>query len=183
MTELDVPGPPTSADPAVPRGAGLGDQAPGERYFRHPGDVVRLVLWAIVTFVLALFVSIASDTSDGLTTDLGRAASRLAEAVRELSLALAQVGAILVPLAVVIVLVVQRRWRRLGVGLLAAAAGVAVLALVDAAVGLSGQDRRGAGRRHVGGVAGLPVGLVPRGGDRGDRRREGVASPGLAAGQ
>ena len=139
MTELDVPGPPTSADPGIPTRAGLGDLAPGERYFRHPGDVVRLVLWAIVTFVLALFVSVASDTSDGLTTDLGRAASRLAEAVRELALALAQVGAILVPAAVVVVLVVQRRWRRLGVGLLAAAAGVAVLAVVDAVVELSGR--------------------------------------------
>jgi undecaprenyl-diphosphatase len=101
--------------------------------------VIRLVLWALVTLVLALVVSIASDTSEGLTTDLGRAASRLAEAVRELALALAQVGAVLVPLAVVAVLVVQRRWRRIGVGLLAAAAGVGLLAVVDAAVGLTGR--------------------------------------------
>jgi undecaprenyl-diphosphatase len=97
------------------------------------------VLWALVTFALALFVSVASDTSEGLTTDLSRAATRLAEAVRELALALAQVGAVLVPVAVVVVLVVQRRWRRLGVGLLAAVAGLGVLALVDAAVGLSGR--------------------------------------------
>jgi undecaprenyl-diphosphatase len=141
MTELDVPGQ-SSVDPDAPAGGALGTQAPGERYFRHPGDVIRLVLWAAATIVLALFVSIASDTSEGLTTDLGDAASRLAEAVRELALALAQVGAVLVPVAVVVILIVQRRWRRLGVGLLAAAAGLAVLALVDAAVGLSGRTAK-----------------------------------------
>src|SRR5262245_51771843 len=61
VTELDVPGP-TSVDPDAPaRNSALETQAPGERYFRHPGDVIRLVLWAVVTIVLALFVSIASD--------------------------------------------------------------------------------------------------------------------------
>ena len=40
---------------------------PGERYFRHPGDVVRLVLWGAATFVLVVFIGVATGTSDGVT--------------------------------------------------------------------------------------------------------------------
>ena len=67
----------------------------------------------------------------------GRAATRVPEAVRQLSLALAQVLAVTVPVAVVAILVARGRWRRLGVVVLAAAAGAAAVALLDAAVGLS----------------------------------------------
>ena len=65
----------------------IDDHPAGERYFRHPGDVVRLVLWGLATVVLVLFIELATDTSNGVTTDLGRAAARVPTSVRELSLA------------------------------------------------------------------------------------------------
>ena len=86
----------TTILPPPPAAAGAPtDQVrpPGERYFRHPGDVVRLVIWGLAALLLAVFLRLAPDTSDGLTSDLGRAASRVPTAVRELSLALVQVGA------------------------------------------------------------------------------------------
>ena len=69
------------------------DRPPGERYFRHPGDLVRLVLWGVCLVVLAIFISVATATSDGVTSDLGRAAGRVAVSVREFTLALNQVVA------------------------------------------------------------------------------------------
>ena len=38
------------------------EQPAGERYFRHPGDVVRLVVWVLTAIVLTLFVEIATAT-------------------------------------------------------------------------------------------------------------------------
>ncbi len=70
---------------------------PGDRYFRHPGDVVRLVLWGTALVLLAIFLSVADATSAGVSTDLGRVASQLPDAVREFFLTVAQVGGVLVP--------------------------------------------------------------------------------------
>ncbi|MCU1381076.1 MAG: hypothetical protein JWN29_4059 [Acidimicrobiales bacterium] len=95
----------------------------GERYFRHPGDVVRLVLWGTGVFVLALLVAVGTSTSDGVTTDLGRVAARLALSIRQLVLALTQVVAVVVPAVVAVGLVVRQRWRRLGVVTAAAVLG------------------------------------------------------------
>ena len=68
----------------------VGDDRPaGERYFRHPGDVVRLVVWVIAAALLALFVEVATGTSSGLSSDLGDAASRISRGARELLLAVA----------------------------------------------------------------------------------------------
>jgi undecaprenyl-diphosphatase len=53
-----------------------------------------------------------------------------------LVLGLVQAAAIAVPLGVVVALVVRQRWRRLGLVLLAAAAGAAVFALLDAGLEL-----------------------------------------------
>ena len=114
-------------------------QPPGERYFRHPGDVVRLVIWGLAALVLGIFIRLATDTSNGLTSDLGRAASAMPTAVRELALALVQVGAIVVPVVVVGLLVLQQRWRRLLVGTVAGVAGALVLVLADRLVHLSGR--------------------------------------------
>ena len=69
---------------------------PGERYFRHPGDVLRLLLWGAVTAVLAIFISVTTSSSKGLTADLGRAAGRVPDSLRELVLAVTQVGTIAV---------------------------------------------------------------------------------------
>ena len=44
-----------------PRGpaAALDERAPGERYYRHPGDVVRLVLWGVATVAVGLLTQFA----------------------------------------------------------------------------------------------------------------------------
>jgi undecaprenyl-diphosphatase len=119
----------------------LDTQPAGERYFRHPGDVVRLIVWLATTVVLALFVEIATATSDGLSRDLGQAAGNISRAVREFLLALTQVLALALPILVVALLLAQRRYRRLGVLLLAAAAGAGAAVLLDAALDLSDRAR------------------------------------------
>ncbi len=110
----------------------LVDRPPGERYYRHPGDVVRLCVWAAATIVLLLFVVVATETSDGLRADLGAAATTMASTLRQFLLAVAQVGAVLVPIGVVVALVARRRWRRLGTLVVAIGAGAALVVLLDA---------------------------------------------------
>jgi uncharacterized protein (TIRG00374 family) len=114
------------------------ERPPGERYFRHPGDVVRIVVWGAATIVLVLLVEVAEGTNAGLRTDVAHAAALLPDAVRELALAAAQFAAVLVPLVVAVLLVAQRRWRRTIVLLLAALAGAGAFVLLDHAIGLAG---------------------------------------------
>ena len=54
---------------AAPARLDLDVAAPGERYFRHPGDVLRLVLWGLITLLLALFVSVGRLT-DAVDADV-----------------------------------------------------------------------------------------------------------------
>jgi undecaprenyl-diphosphatase len=115
--------------PAIP---GVHDRPPGERYYRHPGDVVRLAVWGITLVVLLLFVEVATGTSDGLRTDLGGAATAPPLAFRQLLLACVQVTSLVVPAGVVAVLVATRHWRRLVTVVLAAAAGAGAMVLVAA---------------------------------------------------
>jgi uncharacterized protein (TIRG00374 family) len=122
-----------------PEGGPLVDyQPPGDRYYRHPGDVVRLVVWGAATALLILWTWLATSTTEGVTTDLGRATGRVPVAVRELLLALAQVGAVVVPAAVAVVLAVQQRWRRLALVASAGVAGVALFVVVDSRLDLAG---------------------------------------------
>jgi glycosyltransferase 2 family protein len=114
------------------------DRPPGERYYRHPGDVVRVVVWVVTTIALILLIESAEGTNAGLREDLGDAAALLPQAVRQLAIAVAQVAAVLVPVVIVACLVAQRRWRR-SIGLaVAAAAGVGFFVLIDRAVGVAG---------------------------------------------
>ncbi len=106
------------------------DRPPGERYFRQPGDVLRLVVWGIAAAAMWAFVGLATRTRDGLEADLGGAASSLHRAARELLLAAVQAAAIVVPLAILVALVVRGRWRRTGVLLLAGGCGAGSMALV-----------------------------------------------------
>jgi undecaprenyl-diphosphatase len=122
----------------LPEGA-LAVTPPGERYYRHPGDVLRLVLWAIATVLLVVLVEVAEATSEGITTDFGNAGNRIAEAIRELALALLQVGAVLVPAGVVVLILVQRRWRRLVLLVAAAVTGALLFTLLDVAIDLPGR--------------------------------------------
>ena len=128
MTEIAPPAPIVVSPPARPR---LGDRPPGDRYYRHPGDVVRLIVWAAVTVLLVLFIEVASGTSDGLRSDLGATATAVPLAARQLLLVLAQVGAVIVPATALGVLVWKRRWRRAGTVIAAAAAGAVAFILVD----------------------------------------------------
>ena len=95
---------------------------------------MRLAVWGITLVVLLLFVEVATGTSDGLRTDLGGAATEPPLAFRQLLLACVQVTALVVPAGVVAILVVPRRWRRLGTVVLAAAAGAGATVLVAAVV-------------------------------------------------
>ena len=120
-------------------GAIVDDQPAGERYFRHPGDVVRLVVWVVTAVALALFVEVATATSAGISSDLGAAASHISRAVRELLLAITQLLALAIPVLVIVLLLYERRFRRLGVVVLAAIAGAAAAVLADAWLDLSGR--------------------------------------------
>jgi undecaprenyl-diphosphatase len=117
----------------------LDDRPAGERYYRHPGDILRLIVWSLTTVLLILFVQVATQTSHGLTVDLGQAAARVATAARELILALTQVLVVVAAATIVGLLVVLRRWRRLGIVLLAGAAGYGLVALLDGLLDLAGR--------------------------------------------
>ena len=131
-SSLDPPTPVTKAiafDPAPP----------GERYYRHPGDVVRLVLWGIAALTLAVVIQVGTHTTDGVTADLGRVTGRAPVSIRELLLALTQVVAVAVPAVIAVALVVAQRWRRLGIVVLAAVAGSALWVALDALIDLPGR--------------------------------------------
>ena len=95
-----------------------------------PATSLRLGVWASAMVVMFLLVEVATGTSDGLRTDLGDVATTVPLAVRQLLLAAAQVGALLVPLVVLPALAARRRWRRLGTVVAAAAVGAAAVWLV-----------------------------------------------------
>lgn len=117
-----------AAQPTAPM---VDHRHPGEPYYRHPGDVVRLVLWASVAALLLLFIDVATGTSDGVRADLGSAATSVPVAVRQLLLAGAQIAVLLAPIAVIVVLGVMTRWRRLATVGAAAAAGAVLSTLAE----------------------------------------------------
>lgn len=119
----------------------LDERPPGERYFRHPGDVLRLVLWSVVVVATVAFIELADDTSAALTDDIGGAATSLYRTVRELLLVVVQVSAVVISAAVLVSLAIRRRWRRTAVLLAAAGCGAGLMWLVDRAVERSGTVR------------------------------------------
>ena len=124
----------------MPSGAATSfdDRPPGERYFRHPGDVIHLVVWGLVTFALLVFIELAEGTNAGLRDDLADVVALIPVAVRQLAVTVAQLVAILATAFVVVALVLRRRWRRLVHLTLAALVGVGAFALLDAAFGVPG---------------------------------------------
>jgi uncharacterized protein (TIRG00374 family) len=135
MSRTSAPG--VALDAGEPGAVGLDTRPPGERYFRHPGDVVRLVLWGAATLVLVAFTWLATETSEGVAADLAQAAGRVPRSVRALVLNLAQLAALVGPVAVLVALCLQQRWRRVGVVLAGAAAGALFVAVLDAALDLT----------------------------------------------
>ena len=126
--ETDVSAP---SDPHAPFGdlPAFDPAPPGERYFRHPGDVVRLVLWGTA----ALLVGDrhrdrhAHDRRRDRRPRSGRRRARRCRSA-SCSSALTQVVAIAVPAAVAIGLVVTQRWRRLGLRRAGRGAGLGAVA-------------------------------------------------------
>jgi undecaprenyl-diphosphatase len=116
---------------------GFDESPPGERYFRHPGDVLDVVLSAAALLVLIAFIHVSTGTSAGVRADLAHAATSVPRAARELLLAVVQVATLLVPVAVVAGLVVKGRWRRLTIVVGAALTAAGTLAALDAALDLS----------------------------------------------
>ncbi|MET0457916.1 MAG: lysylphosphatidylglycerol synthase domain-containing protein, partial [Ilumatobacteraceae bacterium] len=85
--------------------------------------------------VLLLFITVATTTSDGVRVDLGGAATSFPEAVRQLLLASVQITAVVVPIAVLVALVLRRRWRRsatiVGAAIAGAGAWLVLATLLD----------------------------------------------------
>jgi undecaprenyl-diphosphatase len=117
----------------------LDQRPPGERYYRHPGDVIRLILWAVAAVLLVLFVEVATGTSTGMRNDLGGAAASVPRPAREFVLAVVQASAVLIPLGVVVGLVIRRRWRRTALLIAAAAAGALLMTILDSVLDMPGQ--------------------------------------------
>jgi undecaprenyl-diphosphatase len=114
------------------------DVPPGERYYRHPGDIIRLVVWGLITLALALFIELAEGSNDGVREDLGDVVALIPVTVRQLAVTIAQAAVILVPALIVVLLVYRRRWRRLLHLAAGAALGFGAYVLVDAALDLPG---------------------------------------------
>jgi glycosyltransferase 2 family protein len=129
-----------AAATTVPSGAATSfdDRPPGERYFRHPGDVIHLVVWGLVTLLLLVFIELAEGTNAGLRDDLADVVDLIPVAVRQLAVTVAQLLAILATAYVVVVLVLRRRWRRFVHLTLAACVGIGTFALLDGAFGVPG---------------------------------------------
>ena len=130
---------PSGAAVLEPATSGFDPAPPGERYYRHPGDAVRLVLWGGAALLLAVVIGFGTHTTDGLTADFGRVVGRAPTSVRELLLALVQVFAIAVPAAVLVGLAVVQRWRRLTLVVVAAGAGWGIWLLLDRVIDLPGR--------------------------------------------
>ena len=148
---------------------------PGERYFRHPGDVVRLVLWGRPRSCSVVSSRSATATSEGVTTDLGPGRPRLPARCGSSCSRLLQSW--------------PRRPARhrgragltaavapAGSGRLAGAAGAGLFALLDAGLSTSAGGSRTRSRRHVGALHSLPVARVRRR----RRRRRDVGKPWLS---
>ncbi len=114
------------------------ERAAGERYYRHPGDVLRLVVWGLATGVLVLLIELAEGTDEGLRDDVADAAALVPEAARQLVLAGAQVAALLVPIVLFGLLAIQHRWRRTILLLLAAALGALVSVALEQLLDVAG---------------------------------------------
>ena len=69
--------------PSLP--VGFDESPPGERYFRHPGDVLDVVLSAAALLVLIAFIHVSTGTSAGVRADLGQAATSAPRAAASFS--------------------------------------------------------------------------------------------------
>ena len=123
---------------AAPEAVRFDERPPGERYYRHPGDVLRLVLWGIATLALVVFIELAEGSNDRPARGRGRRGRPVPPCRPAAGFAVAQVVTVLVPIIVAVFLVAQRRWRRTLVVGLASLGGAGLFIIIDRAVGLAG---------------------------------------------
>ena len=61
----DAPPRPPPRTVATATAVQFDDVPPGERYYRHPGDVIRMVVWALIIVALAIFIELAEGSERG----------------------------------------------------------------------------------------------------------------------
>ena len=123
--------------PALPQRATFDIGRPGDRYERHPGDVLRLALWATITVLLVIVLETAEQTAAAIDADVNEWVESIPALARELGRTVIAYVAFITPVVVAAVLIARRRWRRLitlgATALLAAAAYAALGALTGLA--------------------------------------------------
>src|SRR5262245_41395463 len=93
-------------------------------WYRHPADLARLIVALAVTALAMLVVHLYPDRVVSMSLDLVDLVSNVPGWLSTFAVGLLQLLALAVPLAVLVALVVRRRWSVLG--LLAVAGGVTV---------------------------------------------------------
>ena len=114
------------ADPVV-----LFDPPPLRRSFAS-GDVLRLLVGALLILGGGLVAELAQATIEGIEEDLLDAFDRLPDRLEEIILRIAQLFTSVVPAVALVVLLVRRRWRVALLLVLAAVAATLAMLLADA---------------------------------------------------
>ena len=98
---------------------------------RSPSDVLRLLVGAALVLLGVILATVADRTVGGAQADLVEAVSRLPSRVEQVVVGIAEVIAASVVFVIAIVLIVQRRWRRLGVLVVGAVVAGVAMQLLD----------------------------------------------------
>jgi hypothetical protein len=110
-------------------------EPPQPRHARQAGDVVRLASAMTVVLLVAAFAAVADDTAAGLNTDILSAVRGIPEPLAVPVFGLFALSALLFLPVLVIRQLTQRRFRRLGLYLLAFALTVIAVSLFGDLVG------------------------------------------------
>ncbi len=102
-----------------------------EKWVRHPADLARFALAATVTIVVGLVVMLDPGSARRFSSAVIDAVDWLPGPVSSALVGITQLAAIVVPIVIIGVLIVGRRWRLLGVLALAAVLTAVVMALAN----------------------------------------------------
>ncbi len=102
---------------------------------RHPADVARLIVAAAVTLGLVGFSRIFDDSIAEVSTDLVRLVRTIPDGLAFALVGLVQIAVTVAIVVAVIWLAAMRKWRFLGLGVLAAVLGGVVMAGLDGYLG------------------------------------------------
>lgn len=98
---------------------------------RHSADVARLVLTAVITLGLVGFSRLFDDSIERVSTDVVRLVRLVPDGLAFALVGIVQIVVTVAIPVVVIGVVLRRRWRFLGLGVLSAALGGVAMALLD----------------------------------------------------